>query len=216
MKDYQPVVKNLIFGNNCHYGIKTFEEEKMKTFLVTMLLLLVFGLPFCAAQEGDDRSGIFVDIGLGMNYSPVDQKAFLSPLIGLEVSMVEKVMVDVGFSFESDSFDFSGIAKTVNRYFSVHLLGKYFLLGGLWAGGGFAYSMFLNSYTVNAVPSTPGVVHPDRIKFLLASGYLSKVLEGIYLNPALLIRMVLPSEEADSFDLNLGMFITASLNIRRD
>jgi hypothetical protein len=76
--------------------------------------------------------------------------------------------------------------------------------------------MFLNSYTVNAVPATPGVVHSDRIQFLLAAGYLSKVLEGIYLNPSLLVRMVLPSEEADSFDFNLGLFITASLNIRRD
>jgi hypothetical protein len=165
----------------------------MKTFLVATLLLLVLGLPFCAAQEGDDRRRIFVDIGLGMNYSPVDQKAFLTPLIGLEVSMIEKVIVDVGFSFESYSFDFAGIAKTVDRYFSMHLLGKYFLLGDLWAGTGFAYSMFLYSYTVNAVPATPGVVHPDRIQFLLASGYLSKVLEGIYLNPSLLVRMVLPS-----------------------
>ncbi len=188
----------------------------MKTFLVATLLLLVLGLPFCAAQEGDDRRRIFVDIGLGMNYSPVDQKAFLTPLIGLEVSMIEKVMVDVGFSFESHSYDFSGIEKTVDRYFTIHLLGKYFLLGNLWAGTGFACSMFLNSYTVNAVPATPGAVHPDRIQFLLAAGYLSKVLEGIYLNPSLLVRMVLPSEEADSFDFDLGLFITASLNIRRD
>ena len=62
----------LSFGNNCHNGKKTCKEEKMKTFLVATLLLLVLGLPFCAAQEGDDRSGIFVDIGLGVNYSPVD------------------------------------------------------------------------------------------------------------------------------------------------
>jgi hypothetical protein len=151
-----------------------------------------------------------------MNYSPVDQRAFLTPLIGIEVSMLEQVMVDMGFSFETHSFDFSGIEKTVDRYFSVHLLGKYFFLGGLWAGTGFGYSMFLGSYTVNAVPTTPGTVHPDRIQFLLATGYLAKVLEGIYLNPSLLVRTILPSEEADSFDFSLGLFFTTSLNIRRD
>lgn len=187
----------------------------MKTLIAT-LLMLVLALPLCTAQEEGERSGIFVDIGLGMNYSPVDQEAFLTPWIGLEVSMLERIMVGTGFSFETHSSDFAGIEKTVESYFTVHLLGKYFLKGGLWAGTGFAYSMFLNSYTVNAVPVTPGAVHPDRIQFLLATGYLSKVLERIYLDPSLLVRIVLPSEETDSANFSLGLFFTTALNIRRD
>ena len=51
----------------------------MKTFLVATLLLLVLRLPFCAAQEGDDRSGIFVDIGLGVNYTPGGLKSVFDP-----------------------------------------------------------------------------------------------------------------------------------------
>jgi len=228
MKEYQFVVKSqnerTIFRSNIvvwqqqlpQRQKKLARRRKWKHFSSQRFCCLYLDCLSVQPKRGMTEVGSSWTLAWEWTTPPVDQKAFLTPLIGLEVSMIEKVIVDVGFSFESHSYDFSGIEKTVDRYFTIHLLGKYFLLGNLWAGTGFAYSMFLNSYTVNAVPATPGAVHPDRIQFLLATGYLSKVLEGIYLNPSLLVRMVLPSEEADSFDFNLGLFITASLNIRRD
>ena len=95
-------------------------------------------------------------------------------------------------------------------------MGKWLFLEDLWLGAGFAYSLFMSSNTVNAVPATPGEIHTDLIKFLLSVGYLSRVMEGIYINPSFAFRVVLPSEEADSFDVNLALSFTMSFDLKRD
>ncbi len=90
--------------------------------------------------------------------------------------MSPSILADFSFGFETHAFDFSGIQKNENRYFSIDLLGKYFLTDGLWAGAGFGYALFLSSSTANAAPGTAGEIHPDMIRFLLSVGYLSETL----------------------------------------
>jgi hypothetical protein len=187
----------------------------MKSLIVVVVLLAVFAVPFSAAQEVIEAKGIFADIGLGMNYSPVNQMAFLAPKLGLDFFLTESLMAGIGTSFESHASDFSGIETQVRRYLAISFVGKYFVLKNIWIGTGFGYSKFLSSSTVNAVPGTPGAIYPDRINFLLNVGYFSKILEGIYLKPSLSIRTALPTEEADSFDINLALFFTISVKITR-
>ncbi len=68
----------------------------------------------------------------------------------------------------------------------------------------------------NAAPGIAGEIHPDMIRFLLSVGYLSEILEGINLNPSLLIRVVVPTEESGSLDVNVGLAFVTSLCIVRD
>jgi len=95
------------------------------------------------------------------------------------------------------------------------LLGKFFLTEGLWAGAGFGYGLFLNSSTANAAPAIAGELHTDLLRFLVSIGYLAEILDRIYLNPSLLFRVVVPTEESGSFDFDVGLYFTASLGIMR-
>jgi hypothetical protein len=189
-------------------------RKKMKRYIGASFLLLLLMTSFCAAQTGGNDI-IYTDIGLGMNYSVMDQTAFLAPKLGLGFLLTDEVMADISFGFETHSVDYDGIQKDENQYFSIDLLGKYFLTGGFWAGAGFGYAMFLNSSTTNAAPDTPGELHTDLLRFLISVGYLSEILDRIYLDPSLLFRFVIPTEESDTFDIDIGLYFTVALGIMR-
>ncbi len=186
----------------------------MKRTSLTVVLLLISVVPFAVAETSINDS-IFVDLGLGMNYSVINQTAFLTPKMGLEFLLADLVMTDLSIDFETHSADYSGIQKNDIQYFTIDLLGKYFLDSGLWMGAGFGYAMFLNSSTVNAAPATAGELHTDLLRFMISLGYLSEILDRIYLNPSLLLRVVVPTEESGSFDFQVGLYFTTSLGIMR-
>lgn len=182
---------------------------------VTAIVLFLLTISLGAAKEAEAKDSIYVSIGLGMNYSVVNQNVFLEPKLGLEFLFTEKIMADISFGFETHSTDYSGIQKLEQKYFAIDLLGKYFVREEIWAGAGFGYALFMNSSTINAAPATAGEIHPDMIRMLLSVGYLSEILEGIYLDPSVLIRLGLPTEEADSFDLTVGLYFTIAFGIVR-
>ena len=188
----------------------------MRYFItVTAIVLLLLAISFSAVKEAEAKERIYVDIGLRIHYSVINQNAFLEPKLGLKFLFTEKTMADISFGFEPHSSDYSGIQKLEQKYFSIDLLGKYFVVENIWVGAGFGYALFLNSSTINAAPSTAGEIHPDMMRFLLSVGYLSEILEGIYLDPSLLIRLGLPTEETDSFDFTVGLYLTTSFGIVR-
>jgi|GEM_PF-2675403 len=185
----------------------------MKKFIILVGFLVFISTSFCFAQEIKTQDSIFVDIGLELNYSLVNNDAYISPNLGLAFLLRESIMADVSFGFETRSINYTGIQKDENKYFTIDLLGKYFLGDNIWVGAGFGYAMFLGSTTVNATPTTPGELHPDMLRVLLSTGYFSRILEGVYLDPAFLIRFNLPTEESDSFDFTLGILMTLSFGI---
>jgi hypothetical protein len=188
-------------------------RNKMKKFVILVGLVALMSTSFCFAQESKTQDSIFLDIGLELNYSLVNNDAYLAPNIGLAFQLRDSIMADVSFGFETRSTNFSGIQKDDNKYFTIDLLGKYFLRENIWVGAGFGYAMFLGSTTVNATPTTPGELHPDMLRVLLSTGYFSRILEGIYLDPSFLVRFNLPTEESDSFDFTFGILMTISFGI---
>ena len=181
--------------------------------LAAVLVLITASV--CYAQDIKNEDRMFVDIGLGMNYSAVNNDAFLTPKLGLEFLLTDAIKADISFGFETHSVNFSGIQNEDIRYFIINLLGKYFINENIYAGAGFGYAMFLSSTTVNAVPATPGEIHPDVMRLLLSAGYFSQILDGIYLDPSLLFSINIPTEESDSFDFIMGLVLTISLGISR-
>jgi len=198
-------------------------EEGKRKYLITVIaiVLILLTVSLGTAKEAEAKDSIYVDIGLGMNYSVVNQKFFLEPKLVLEFFFTEKIMADISFGFETHSTDYSGIQKLEQKYFAIDLLGKYFVLEEIWAGVGFGYVLFMDSSTINAATSTAGEIHPDMIRMLLSVGYLLLTpgiwlqKSRIYLDPSVLIRLGFPTEEADSFDLTVGLYFTIAFGIVR-
>lgn len=187
----------------------------MRRIILIVVIFVFITTSVCFAQDIEDKDKIFVDIGLGLNYSLVNNDAFLTPKLGLEFLLTDSIKADISFGFETRSINYSGIQKDENKYFTINLLGKYFINQNIWAGAGFGYAMFLSSATVNAIPATPGEIHPDMMRLLISTGYFSQILDGIYLDPSLLLSFNIPTEESDSFDFIMGLLLTISFGISR-
>ena len=97
----------------------------MKRILL-LCLLLVFSVFSLSSQETGNKNAIFADIGLGVNYSVIDQKTFLTPQLGLEFFLRDNLLADIGLSVETHSTDYSGIQKIVNKYISTLLSNCFF------------------------------------------------------------------------------------------
>ena len=168
----------------------------MRRIILIVVIFVFITTSVCFAQDIEDKDKIFVDIGLGLNYSLVNNDAFLTPKLGLEFLLTDSIKADISFGFETRSINYSGNQN-------------------IWAGAGFGYAMFLSSATVNAIPATPGEIHPDMMRLLISTGYFSQILDGIYLDPSLLLSFNIPTEESDSFDFIMGLLLTISFGISR-
>lgn len=184
--------------------------------LLLIYLFISFSISVLYTQEDSSQKGIYANIGLGFNYGALDYKTYLTQELGLSIFLTESILTKVGFGFESHSANFSGIQKDVTEYFSINVLGKYFFGSDIGLGAGFEYSIFQNTQSVNAAPTTAGAIYPDRLKFMVSIDYFREIMRGIRINPSLVARVILPSETTSDVDIDLGLFFSTAFNLKLD